>query len=204
MPNFCKNNLQITGSTIQLSEFLNRSMILHTVNGIDTIQLTFEALLPTPDELIKQPALFRGENSEDLIEKYGYADWYSWRTNNWGTKWDAAHTTFIKKSDTEALIEFETAWSPPVNWLQNIAPQFPELRFKLVYSEPGFKFCGMATWDAENGFDDEESDLEWQDQYGNLVEYDFNELVWKISETGEVIDETEFYPIEYNPYLNKL
>lgn len=54
-----------------------------------------------------------------LYEKYGYWDWFSYCTANWGTKWDGRYIHHsINKNDTDgtytSIISFETPWVSPV------------------------------------------------------------------------------------------
>jgi hypothetical protein len=103
--------------------------------------------------------------------------------------------------DGEAFtVSFDSAWSPPSPWLEYIAPQFPDLNFKLTYQESGMGYCGIATWDSENVFDSEDGELQFTDYDGNPVEYDGDADKWKNIETGEYIDEDYFSPMEYNQY----
>lgn len=91
---------------------------------------TCEHYLPTP----------KNENG-DLDE-----NWYDWRVNNWGTKWDfgsgdneihGLHPTVVHN---EATASFDTAWSPPLGLYERLV----ELGFKVeaTYFEPGMAFTG--------------------------------------------------------------
>jgi len=202
MPNWCNNTLRVSGNLEQLKEFVSKATTPADHNHPDDIAFTLEGLYPTPPELMRENAFDQSENSEELIDKFGYSDWYSWRVSNWGTKWDVTESDIYENSDTEFMVVFDSAWAPPSPWLEYIAPQFPELKFKLAFSEPGMGFCGQATWDVENGFDMDEAELEWQDERGAPLEYDGDAGKWKNIETGEMIDDEDFYPIEYNPYMN--
>jgi len=97
---------------------------------------------------------------------------------------------------------FDSAWAPPVMWLEQIAPQFPDLKFKLAYSEPGMNFCGAAYTGEDGTLTYEEGELEYTDEDNNAVEYDSEKERWKYVETGEIIDDEDFYPIDVNPYLD--
>jgi len=67
------------------------------------------------------------------IRKYGYAYWYDWSIENWGTKWDAYG--FPKNQPAENIIRFETAWSCPVKVIQKLAKIFPNAKFKLEFAD---------------------------------------------------------------------
>jgi len=202
MPNWCSNTLWVEGNPEQLKDFKSKTTKQADHNQPNRLDFTLEGLYPTPAELMRENAFGQSENSEELTEKYGASDWYTWRVSNWGTKWDVCESDIYENSDTEFMAVFDSAWAPPSPWLEYIAPQFPELKFKLAFSEPGMGFCGQATWDVENGFDMDEAKLEWQDERGAPLEYDGDAGKWKNIETGEIIDDEDFYPIEYNPYMN--
>ncbi len=87
--------------------------------------------------------------------KFGADNWYDWNVNNWGTKWDVDATL---QNETENTLEytFDTAWSPPVDWLRKVAKQFPKLTFTMNYKEEGMGFEGEAF-----GADGEVSDSTW-------------------------------------------
>ena len=89
--------------------------------------------------------------------------WYGWRIENWGTKWDAHFdgpfgAMVAPGGDVSATVDseglylvagtaiynFDTAWGPPVAWLQKMAPMVPWLKFTLRYAEMGMDFAGEA------------------------------------------------------------
>lgn len=75
-------------------------------------------------------------------EKYGCKNWYEWNIANYGTKWDAGEASIDDMGD-ELEIQFDTAWAPPVAWLEKVEPLFPKLKFELHYEEPGMGFKGV-------------------------------------------------------------
>jgi hypothetical protein len=88
------------------------------------------------------------EELAKLKEKYGATNWYDWATCHWGTKWDI-EAELAYEDDTVLEYRFDTAWSPPVEWLRKVAADYPKLRFCLKYEEPGMAFMGVAV--GENG-----------------------------------------------------
>ena len=92
----------------------------------------------------------------DNVAKYGAKDWYDWRIQNWGTKWDAIDSCVHSESyggDMDAYIEdllrygeviitFDTAWSPPCEWMQNVSERFPLLWFENKVTEESNAFMG--------------------------------------------------------------
>ena len=65
------------------------------------------------------------EKSEELIEKYGYDNWYDWCNdeNNWNTKWGC----YDLEIDDE-VVRFTTAWSPMSELIvKMMAQDFPDM-----------------------------------------------------------------------------
>jgi len=134
MPNWCWNHLEVHGDEIQLREFVEKS----TTNIERDDEFSFEGTLP------------RGDRK----------DWYEWSIENWGTKWDACEP-FIDHNDIDYFaVSFETAWSPPIAWIENIMKDFPGLQFTLEYDEPGVGFGGRLLAQYDRLWDDDHWDLD--------------------------------------------
>lgn len=76
---------------------------------------------------------------------------YDWCIKNWGTKWGFFNSriiddnySFISRIFRRAFIKytFETAWSPPIPVIEEMARQFPKLRFEMSYFEIGHSYEG--------------------------------------------------------------
>ena len=120
MPNWCWNHLEVTGDEIQLREFVEKSVSIHEESDQC---FSFEGTLP------------RGDRK----------DWYEWSVNNWGTKWDIeAHIAPRDENDDTGQLNFDSAWSPPVDAFVEISSQFPELRIECRYFEEGCNFIGVC------------------------------------------------------------
>ena len=159
MPNWCQN-----GATFQHED---PTMIARIADAYKEDRL-FKEFFPCPPELLVQEEI--GENYNDRVaareaanrEQFGFADWYEWAVNNWGTKWD------ISSDDSEPTaqgrftitVSFNTAWSPPVGFYEKMT----DLGFEVTafYLEEGMGFVGKYTsedGDDEYNFDGSE-DLE--------------------------------------------
>jgi hypothetical protein len=115
MPNWCENKLQVTGfeNGKETQAFFER----HKGEG----DLSFEKAAPYP----------QGSGWD-----------YDWCCENWGTKWDAdGAQAYVGERDL--TYHFETAWSPPLQWLKTVAAQYPKLRFTLRYDESSEAFMGF-------------------------------------------------------------
>ena len=61
-----------------------------------------------------QDSIELGKKYLDNYIKYGYCNWYNWRVDNWGTKWNVDdEVSVIDYRDNEYEILFDTAWSAP-------------------------------------------------------------------------------------------
>ena len=121
MPNWCLNRLTIEHDDIEkVKEFVEAYKRMETC----------EHYLPTPKR-------DDGQLSDD---------WWDYRVNNWGTKWDfgsgvneihGLHPTVV---DNQATMSFDTAWSPPIGLYERL--QLLGFKVEATYFEPGISFCG--------------------------------------------------------------
>jgi hypothetical protein len=89
------------------------------------------------EEHEKQFGITRGitqEMHDEYIRKYGYADWYGWRTKTWGTKWNA----YDQESRENGDIKFETAWSTPAKLMKILSNKYPDATFKVRFADEDF------------------------------------------------------------------
>lgn len=63
-------------------------------------------------------------------QKFGFADWYDWCVNHWGTKWNA-RGELTDKAPGELPV-FQTAWCIPEGWLRALAKY---VDFTLLYAD---------------------------------------------------------------------
>lgn len=83
--------------------------------------------------------------SKELIQKYGYDNWYDWNIENWGTKWNAYDIKIFQNT-----IEFQTAWSTPEPVIQKLSEKFPETTFTIKYADEDMgSNCGI--YEYKNG-----------------------------------------------------
>jgi hypothetical protein len=121
----------------------------------------------------KNPTWFSGFSisesmANEFREKYGATNWYDWKVGHWETKWDTADSTIESETNNTIVYYFETAWSPPMRFLQKISRDYPDFTFSIHYNIEGNNI--MATVDYHNGIivrEEEASELE-------CMIYDFN------------------------------
>lgn len=110
---------------------------------------SFDALYPVPQDVIDVG--YSGERPEDvsivdsIMDRHSWYDGYTWCVSHWGTKWDIADTR-ATLGEEEYVYEFDTAWSPPVDWVQHVAEVWDDLHFLLKYEEGGMQFAGYMEW----------------------------------------------------------
>jgi hypothetical protein len=138
MPNWCYNQFTVTHDEPQMLERFVKAV--HDGN-------LFDEFIPMPEELKETTAPSRTTN-EQLIEKYGHDNWYSWSVDNWGTKWDISSGSAELNGD-HASGSFSTAWSPPIQAFEALS----ELGFDInvMYDEESMAFLG--TYSSINGDD---------------------------------------------------
>lgn len=75
---------------------------------------------------------------------------------DWGCKWDVAiRQAYIDNNEEEICLSFETPWSPPLNFFQEMAKKY-NVVINVLYDEPGNDFAGEADIDREGNIDNRE------------------------------------------------
>ena len=147
MPNWCDNDLLISGPQRDFDEFVEWLESKRKSTGKD---FSFAWVHPMPEELKHSSyGNCQGEKpltkltEEQLKKKYGAINWYKWNIQNWATKWDIAGDDVPYHPRVRSLVmAFCTAWSPPEGAIFEFSRKFPKLMFTLHYSEPGMCFRG--------------------------------------------------------------
>jgi hypothetical protein len=133
-----------------------------------TNQCLFGEFLPTPKELCESVEI--GERYNERVaaqeaanlEKFGYASWYEWNIDHWGTKWDVGEEVDSgdRIDQNTVKLSFDTAWSPPVAFYEGMT----DMGFDITayYIEEGMGFVGKyTTEDGDESFNfDSGEDLE--------------------------------------------
>jgi len=194
MPNWCNNSISIKTN----SKLLYRKIKTHLETeaekddkGSYTSKGLFGLLYPEPDYQTIDVM-----NWKDKVASKGEAWWY-WRIENWGTKWDVWSDDILgdltctaddKNREYEIEFDFDTAWSPPIEWLRYCEEKYKrqELTFHMSYFEGGMGFGGVYdTFDGDAYFEHEEI------KHGVLNGTEDSAL-------GEVIDTHYLTPEDYD------
>ena len=150
MPNYCTNNLTVTGDAKEIKRF-HEAITAGELQAHENFRI-LDNLFPTPKELKDTTKGYYGEGTEKQIKqeemnkanlkKFGSPDWYEWNCKNYGSKWSDFDGVFGQVSDNEINATFMSAWSPIGEGIRNVSKQFPTLDFILSYDEGGMAFCG--------------------------------------------------------------
>lgn len=105
-----------------------------------------------------------------------YANWYDWRLDKWGVKWEASDVsvedeTSFQDEPTEnpdLIVDFYTPWGPPSGVLQELTEQYPEARFYLRWSDEFGPGNGIGFLFAEAGLIDERKIDDEKEFFDNL------------------------------------
>ena len=177
MPNWCDNQLSITGPNSVIDK------IEKIVKDEDSKNGLLNYFHPMPAELRDTTA--DGSKDKKMIKKYGHSDWYSWACENWSTKWDISEFYGVdrqyltEQSEGESTISFafSSAWAPPIGAYEQFLIDNNDCSLKAYYYEGGCDF--MGEWD--NGSDDcyapsdyKSTDDFWQDGVGSTLDDTFN------------------------------
>jgi len=142
MPNWCYNNLEINGDEKSIRALRERAVEKDEKGNINIF--SFEKFVPTPPEKLKD------------------GDWYDWRCANWGTKWNTDEPSFGSDENRYDYLayNFDTAWSPPVEFIEKLSGMYPSLTFKMTFEEGGCEIYGEVTY--ENGECTDQKEYTWE------------------------------------------
>jgi hypothetical protein len=161
MPNWCANSLKLVAKTAdsekKLAEIVQE---LERAKGAGESAEIFKLIKPIPEALMITSGWLGKDTPEQAalelaqaanLKKYGYKDWYSFCTGEWGTKWDMSNQyedeAFTIEGNTVTMV-FVTAWAPPMQ----IYYALEEMGFELeaTYVEQGMGYIGFYTDGVDN------------------------------------------------------
>jgi hypothetical protein len=146
MPNWCNNSITISGPTAKIKALWDEANTKPEEGEAGLLH----AMVPMPSV---------GD------------DWYSWRVNSWGTKWeiDPEELEYEDNEDGTSTIAgwFESAWSPPTTAYDTFTANNQDCTVEATYYECGVCFVGK--YSSVEGTDDCYSiDFDDEDWAGNI------------------------------------
>ena len=166
MPNWCNNNISITGPNSVIDKIEKITKEEDNKNGL----LQFFNPMPKELEGTTSPSS-SADKPQPMID--GFDCWYDWRVENWGTKWevcefygvDRQYHSENNEGESTITFGFDSAWAPPINAYDQFLKDNSDCSLKAWYYEGGCDF--MGEWD--NGQDDcyQPSDYKSDDDFWN-------------------------------------
>ena len=119
MPNWCNNNITISGPTETIKQLWEDAQTAGPDGGFGLL----EAMAPI-------------------------GDWdYGTAVETWGTKWDISDEglEFTDNGDGTASIQgwFDSAWAPPIGAYEKFCDDMDNCEISASYFEPGMDFAGF-------------------------------------------------------------
>lgn len=172
MPNWCYNQMTITGDKETLDTIERNHIKLHDPrpeendHTLVSAILDFETIIPLHTE----------EADHIASERAGYpvmgeGTWEA-RVEGWGTKWQPEPSTFRRVSPTEIFMEFDSAWSPPTGIYARLAALYPTVTIDTYAEEGGSDFMVEAVWSQGLMVKSKEWHYHLEDSDDDEVEFD--------------------------------
>ena len=159
MPNWCHNRVDI-----YIEDEKNIEKFLDFIKGKDEdgneLEFSFASIIPEPDYKTTPvartfPAIKAGmadteEEKEVLLKNEPTIkedNWWDWRIQNWGTKWNLDNDVVINEDGNCLEIIFDTAWGPPNGIFEALRDHELVDSISWFYDEPGMQFAGYLNTD---------------------------------------------------------
>ena len=206
MPNWCYNRLIVKSNDDKSSfrRFMDEGRKKEMIEGEQKMVWRISNYFPTPEKLLQEN--LSEIDKQELKTMYGFDDWYEWRLFNWGTKWDCDDYGFESSTDEKSyyILDFDSAWSPPIEFLINVSIIYPTLSFQLEYIEPGNQFAG-TTYINNGIFLDLCGEPVQKNENGEIIDVTYDEENEQyVLSNGEVFNEDDWYDqdisIKKNPF----
>ena len=156
MPNWCQNNVTISGDEKKVKafvKFVSSKQSKFDFNKIYPMPKELEGTVSGSEDLKSDE---QKANSELWKVEFGADNWYDWRNMHWGTKWEL-NSDDIEVEDEGDYVEysFDTAWSPPLGILEELNRKFhfkkdEDLHIQWHYREDGVGFTGYLEHELED------------------------------------------------------
>ena len=148
MPNWCNNTITLTGPKEKISAIYAKAVEDNAL---------LQQLKPMPEALedTTSPAPKEGK-VQPLVD--GFDNWYDWRVQNWGTKWDVdVDNLELSEDGTTITGWFDSAWAPPIHAYEYFLTDNEDCSIKSYYYAQaqfnlGFMYdqgAGVAQSDVE-------------------------------------------------------
>jgi hypothetical protein len=143
MPNWCSNDISISGSPEvikKLVEFVGKP-ITKGEEKMDEPIFSLANIKSSTHDINPETALFPSGGPDD---------WYHNNINSWGTKWDVTGNVSRcwNEGDDGVTYSFDSAWSPPTPVVERLSEIFPEVSITHTFHESGCDFWGIDKYEG--------------------------------------------------------
>ena len=141
MANYVFNTLVISGQKEDLENFIKTHI------SSDKNKFDFNTVIKEPIKESDCPDKYnlninKNEHIEILKGKEWF-NWYDWRYDFWGTKWNRVETRYyLDQQENLLYLEFETANNPVVNVVQVLINMYKNLKIEYRFFEPDMQISG--------------------------------------------------------------
>lgn len=138
------------------------------------------------------------EKCQELFSLYGADNWYDWRREHWGVKWDCSSDDELCNgvytlTDTCFEVDFRSANCPPHKWLLNMVALFPQLKFKLYYAQFALDLTGVIYTDENGQLVNVEGYFYFGDENGKVITESENGWIYQNGMPVEKATQAYFY-----------
>jgi len=210
MPNWCNNNISITGPNSVIDKIEKITKEEDNENGLLQFFHPMPKELkgttaPAPDKTAKDKKLGKVRKLE-----FGADSWYDWRVNNWSTKWDVNEFYSIRRielgiDESEISFGFDSALAPPIGAYEHFIDENSNVSIRATYFEGGCDFMGIwdngddQCWNISDTVPKGSTDKFWKTPEGkeldemyciteSMAEYEAQQEEERIGDNKEIID----------------
>ena len=153
MPNWCLNEVRISFEDEETRKEFEKAIegerreVISVGPNEEKIDqwvpcpVMFSSILPEPTYTVEG----EGFDEKYILENGEVYDWYNWRVQHWGTKWepDIIHYD-VELDGREIYMELYTAWGPPAGIYNKLCEDWEDkgVYINWFYREDGMQFAG--------------------------------------------------------------
>ena len=190
MPNWCTNRLTITGPKADVEAFIEKAKGKELDCKGNPAQLSFDSIIP---QQYDDPKYQNAKTSHvELNAEHPDFNWYQWRVDNWGVKWDLhpdeiglETNAHLDDNTMDAVYEFTTAWCPPVQFYEKITAMYPALSFDAYAWEPGCSNWWMFFGECGEVVDTDDQHIDQAEKLLEAVKEKLSDMGYKL-DSGDV------------------
>ena len=132
MPNWVFNTMVVKSSNKkQLDDFIKRHFKKDEENEL---QFDFNTIIAEPSTKETCPKEYICECDKEYLQDIkggNWFNWYKWRCDKWGTKWNACDTDIVSEGEDEIEVWFNTAWDKPRGIIKALKKMYKDLSFSF-------------------------------------------------------------------------